>query len=172
MDELTNRWRSPVVLDDSYWSKHRAAILQGFALAAVLLLSACVWIVLLRRQVLRRKLAERALSARLEFDRVLINGMPHPTYVRDRQARLLVCNKAYREVFGVEDERQFLGTTVMQACSPARSRPWNTTATTSPSWTPTNPCCVTGRSSCAAAKCSPSITGSCLFAAAKAVSTA
>ena len=115
MDELTNRWRSPVVLDDSYWSKHRAAILQGFALAAVLLLSACVWIVLLRRQVLRRKLAERALSARLEFDRVLINGMPHPTYVRDRQARLLVCNKAYREVFGVEDERQLLGTTVMQS---------------------------------------------------------
>ena len=33
LDELTNRWRSPVVLDDSYWSKHRAAILQGFALA-------------------------------------------------------------------------------------------------------------------------------------------
>ncbi|MFL1552926.1 response regulator [Pseudomonas sp. D47] len=115
MDELTNRWRSPVVLDDSYWSKHKAAILQGFALAAVLLLSACVWIVLLRRQVLRRKLAERALSARLEFDRVLINGTPHPTYVRDRQGRLLLYNKAYRQVFGVEDERQLLGTTVMQS---------------------------------------------------------
>jgi len=115
MDELTNRWRSPVVLDDSYWSKHRAAILQGFALAAVLLLSACVWIVLLRRQVLRRKRAERALSARLEFDRVLINGTPHPTYVRDRQGRLLLCNRAYRQVFGVEDERQLLGTTVMQS---------------------------------------------------------
>lgn len=115
MDELTNRWRSPLVLDDSYWAKHRTAILQGFALAAGLLLSACVWIVLLRRQVLRRKLAERALSARLEFDRVLINGTPHPTYVRDRQARLLLCNNAYRQVFGVEDERQLLGTTVMQS---------------------------------------------------------
>ena len=115
MDELTNRWRSPVVLDDSYWSKHRAAILRGFALAAVLLLSACVWIVLLRRQVLRRKRAERALSARLEFDRVLINGTPHPTYVRDREGRLLLCNKAYRQVFGVEDEQQLLGTTVMES---------------------------------------------------------
>jgi len=115
MDELTNRWRSPVVLDDSYWSKHRSAILQGFALAGVLLLSACVWIILLRRQVLRRKRAERALSARLEFDHVLINGTPHPTYVRDREARLLLCNKAYRHVFGVEDKRQLLGTTVMES---------------------------------------------------------
>ena len=115
MDELTNRWRSPVVLDDSYWSKHRAVILQGFALAAVLLLSACVWIALLRRQVLRRKRAERALSAQLEFDRVLISGAPHPTYVRDREGRLLLCNKAYRDVFGVDDERQLLGTTVIQS---------------------------------------------------------
>ena len=115
MDELTNRWRRPVVLDDSYWSKHRSTILQGFALAAVLLLSAGAWIVLLRRQVLRRQRAERALSNRLEFERVLINGTPHPTYVRDRQARLMLCNKAYRQVFGVEDQRHLLGTTVMQS---------------------------------------------------------
>lgn len=115
MDELTNRWRSPLVLDDSYWSKHRAAILQGFFLAAMLLLSAGVWIVLLRRQVLKRKRAEQALGDRLEFERVLINGTPHPTYVRDRQGQLLLCNKAYQDAFGVEDERHLLGTTVLQS---------------------------------------------------------
>ena len=49
MDELTNRWRSEVVLDDSYWLRNRTAIVQGFAAAALLLLLALGWVVYLRR---------------------------------------------------------------------------------------------------------------------------
>jgi len=49
MDELTNRWRSEVVIDDSYWLRNRAAIVQGFAIAALLLLLALGWAIYLRR---------------------------------------------------------------------------------------------------------------------------
>lgn len=113
LDEVSNRWRSEVVVDDSYWVRHRAAIIQGFALAAVLLLLALGWIAYLRQLIAKRKQAEVALSDQLEFMRVLIDGTPHPIYVRDRQARLLICNSGYLDVFGIERD-EVVGKTVIE----------------------------------------------------------
>ncbi|EJM27395.1 transporter substrate-binding domain-containing protein [Pseudomonas sp. GM25] len=104
MDELTNRWRNEVVIDDSYWLRNRSAIIQGFAIAAVLLLLALLWIGYLRMLMRKRRQAERALGDQLEFMRVLIDGTPHPIYVRDREGRLMTCNAGYLQVFGVERE--------------------------------------------------------------------
>ena len=104
LDELTNRWRSEAVVEDSYWLRYRAPIIQGFTVAGVLLLVALGWIGYLRRLIAKRDQAERALNDQLEFMRVLIDGTPHPIYVRDRQACLMACNNAYLQVFGVERE--------------------------------------------------------------------
>ncbi|MGY2313196.1 transporter substrate-binding domain-containing protein [Pseudomonas sp. SDO5522_S412] len=112
MDELTNRWRSEVVVGDSYWLRNRSAIIQGFGVAAVLLVTALGWIAYLRMLMRKRKQAEQALSDQVEFMRVLINGTPHPIYVRDRQGKLLICNSGYLEVFQVERE-QVIGKTVL-----------------------------------------------------------
>lgn len=112
MDELTNRWRSEVVVGDSYWLRNRSAIIQGFGIAAVLLVTALGWIAYLRMLMRKRKQAEQALGDQVEFMRVLINGTPHPIYVRDRQGKLLICNSGYLEVFQVERE-QVIGKTVL-----------------------------------------------------------
>ncbi|WP_282397162.1 transporter substrate-binding domain-containing protein [Pseudomonas sp. PS01298] len=112
MDELTNRWRSEVVVGDSYWLRNRSAIIQGFVIAAVLLVIAVGWIAYLRMLMRKRKQAEQALSDQVEFMRVLINGTPHPIYVRDREGKLLICNSGYLEVFAVERE-QVIGKTVL-----------------------------------------------------------
>ncbi|MGZ7460232.1 transporter substrate-binding domain-containing protein, partial [Pseudomonas sp. Ma2-10] len=104
MGELANRWHSDVVIEDSYWLRNRAAILQGFGVAGVLLLMAVIWIAYLRTLIRRRNTAEKALNNQLEFMRVLIDGTPHPIYVRDREARMLVCNTAYLEVFGLKGQ--------------------------------------------------------------------
>lgn len=111
MGDLTNRWRSEVVVGDSYWMRNRSAILQGFVIAAVLLVIALGWIAYLQMLMRKRKQAEQALSDQVEFMRVLINGTPHPIYVRDREGKLLICNSAYLEVFNVERE-QVIGKTV------------------------------------------------------------
>lgn len=113
LDEVSNRWRSEVVVDDSYWLRNRTAILQGFSLAALLLLLALGWIAYLRLLMRKRRQIEVALSDQLEFMRVLIDGTPHPIYVRDRQARLLICNTGYLEVFGVERD-VVIGKTVIE----------------------------------------------------------
>ncbi|MNJ22363.1 Virulence sensor protein BvgS precursor [compost metagenome] len=115
MDEITNRWRRAVVVEDSYWTRHRETIIQGLVAAALLLLGIFVWITSLKREVSKRKLAERALNDKLEFERVLLNGTPHPIYARDRDGRLLLCNKAYLDTFGVSDSAPLKGTTVEQS---------------------------------------------------------
>jgi len=113
MDALTNRWRSEVVINDSYWQRYRPAIIQGFIAAAVLLLLAVGWITYLRGLIRKREQAERALGDQMEFMRVLIDGTPHPIYVRDREGRLMVCNSAYLDVFGAARE-DVIGKTVVE----------------------------------------------------------
>ncbi|MGE8393459.1 MAG: transporter substrate-binding domain-containing protein [Pseudomonas sp.] len=105
MAEITSRWRSEVVIDDNFWLRNRSAIIQGFFIAGVLLLVAVLWIAYLRRLIHRREMAERALSNQLEFMRVLIDGTPHPIYVRDLEGRLVTCNVSYLEVLGLGKEQ-------------------------------------------------------------------
>lgn len=113
MDELTNRWRSEIVIDDSYWLRNRSAIIQGFVVAGVLLLVALGWIAYLRLLIRKRRQAEAALNDQMEFMRVLIDGTPHPIYVRDRDGRLMTCNSGYLKVFDVEREA-VIGKTVTE----------------------------------------------------------
>ncbi|WP_458129641.1 transporter substrate-binding domain-containing protein [Pseudomonas sp. Z2-11] len=114
MDELTNRWRTEIVVEDSYWLRHRATVLQGFAIAALLLLLALGWIGYLRHLIRKRRQAEVALNDQLEFMRVLIDGTPHPIYVRDREARLVLCNSGYLEVFGAK-RQSVVGKTLLES---------------------------------------------------------
>lgn len=113
MDELTGHWRSEVVIEDSYWSRHRTAIIQGFGVAALLLLITLGWAIYLRRLIRKRAQAERALSDQMRFMSALIDGTPHPIYVRDRLGRLMACNSAYLDVFGFKLE-DVVGKTVVE----------------------------------------------------------
>lgn len=113
MDEMTNHWRSEIIIEDSYWKRHRNVIIQGFVLVALLLLLTLGWVFYLRNLIHKRTQAERALSDQMRFMSVLIDGTPHPIYVRDRQGRLMACNNAYLDVFGYKLE-DVIGRTVVE----------------------------------------------------------
>ena len=69
MSLLTNRWRGDTLEGESYWLRNRAAIIQGFAIAAVLLLVALGWIAYLRRTITRRQqLMEQLQVAKQDAD--------------------------------------------------------------------------------------------------------
>ncbi|MGE8145588.1 transporter substrate-binding domain-containing protein [Pseudomonas frederiksbergensis] len=104
MDELAGRWHHDVVIDNNNWLHNRTAVIQGFVLSALLLMVAVIWIIYLRRLVSTRVKAELALNDQMEFMSALIDGTPHPIYVRDRQGLLVSCNVAYLEVLGVARE--------------------------------------------------------------------
>ncbi|MEO3727112.1 transporter substrate-binding domain-containing protein [Pseudomonas syringae] len=55
IDGLMAGWGRNVVLQDSYWQRHREQILRGFAVAAGLLLLALGWIGFQRRQIRQRQ---------------------------------------------------------------------------------------------------------------------
>ncbi|WP_369990518.1 ATP-binding protein [Pseudomonas xanthosomatis] len=102
---INSRWRDHEVLDDTYWRNYRRIILQVVAVIAVLLVLALAWNAHLRRQIKQRQLAERALNDQLEFMGALLNGTPHPMYVRDREGRLKSCNDSYLQAVGASRER-------------------------------------------------------------------
>ena len=69
MGTLTNRWRTATQAGESYWLRNRAAIVQGFAIAAALLLVALFWIAYLRRAIRKRQqLLEQLQVAKLGAD--------------------------------------------------------------------------------------------------------
>ena len=67
----------------------------------------------MRRQINQRKAAERALNDQFEFMRSLVNGTPHPIYVRDRQGLLQSCNDSYLQAFSAKRE-DVIGKSVIQ----------------------------------------------------------
>lgn len=62
MDDLVARWSHDVVVDDSYWLRHRQGILQAFTVAGALLLLALGWIAWQRRQIRQRQQLLRQLQ--------------------------------------------------------------------------------------------------------------
>ncbi len=108
MGVINSRWRDHGLRDDAYWRSYRRVILQVVGVIAVLLVLALVWNARLRRQIKQRQRAERALNDQLEFMGALLNGTPHPMYVRDREGRLQSCNDSYLQAVGASLE-QVLG---------------------------------------------------------------
>jgi len=96
---INNRWRGYSPASDSYWRNYQRLILQIVIGAGALLLLSLGWNAYMRRQIRQRQLAERALSDQFEFMRALVNGTPHPIYVRDREGRLQTCNDSYLQAF-------------------------------------------------------------------------
>ena len=112
---INSRWRGYAPASDSYWRNYHRLIYQIIIGTGLLLLLSLVWNAYMRRQIRHRKMAERALSDQFEFMRAMVNGTPHPIYVRDREGILKTCNDSYLQAFSARRE-DVIGKTVMQAC--------------------------------------------------------
>lgn len=97
---LFNRWRSRVVLSPPSWRSYRPLIYQAITVAVIVLLIFLGWNFYLRNQIRKRRVAERALSEQIQFMELLINGTPHPIYVRDIDMSVRICNDSYLEALG------------------------------------------------------------------------
>ncbi|MBB5191845.1 two-component system sensor histidine kinase EvgS [Silvimonas terrae] len=104
MSILSNRWRTNEMMNAPSWKDYRGIIALSVAVAALLLLAFLLWNASLRKQVNRRLKAERELNDQLQFMEVLINGTPHPIYVRDHETRLVACNDYYLKALGTTRE--------------------------------------------------------------------
>ncbi|MCX7078152.1 MAG: transporter substrate-binding domain-containing protein [Pseudomonas sp.] len=81
----------------SPWQRVSRWVCWGAALAMVFGLISLLWNRRLKVQVQRRLNAEQALNDQLVFQHALLNAIPNPVFVRDLNARLIMCNKSYEE---------------------------------------------------------------------------
>lgn len=112
---MVDRWRvheSPAVA--SSWSTYKDVVYTVIAAAILFGLVFLVWNYYLRVQINKRKKAEQALEDQLQFTRTLIDGAPVALYVRDREGRLVDCNRAYLDFFGITRET-VIGRTLIQS---------------------------------------------------------
>ncbi|MDD0975329.1 transporter substrate-binding domain-containing protein [Pseudomonas fontis] len=104
MSAINNRWRRYSGEPPSYWQSHQPLIVQIILATSILLLLSLTWNAWMRRQIKQRKSAELALNDQLEFMRALVNGTPHPIYVRDRQGLLQLCNDSFLKALDARTE--------------------------------------------------------------------
>ncbi|QCI11488.1 transporter substrate-binding domain-containing protein [Pseudomonas putida] len=120
---INNRWRGYGPPDNKRWQRLRHLAVQVLLGTGVLLVLAVLWNTRLRRQIRQRQQAERALGDQLAFMRALLNGTPHPMYVRDREGHLQSCNNSYLEAVQACAE-DAIGKRLEQSpfCDPAHAR--------------------------------------------------
>lgn len=110
---INGRWRGYSNISQGTWHQYQRFFYQLIGGACLLLLLSLLWNAYMRRQIKQRKSAERALNDQLEFMSTLVNGTPHPIYVRDRQGVLQSCNDSYLQAFNARRE-DVIGKDVMQ----------------------------------------------------------
>ncbi|CAI8947965.1 transporter substrate-binding domain-containing protein [Pseudomonas sp. IT-P260] len=110
---INSRWRGFSNAAQSNWHQYQRLFYQLIGAACLLLLLSLLWNAYMRHQIKQRQAAERALNDQFEFMRSLVNGTPHPIYVRDRRGLLQSCNDSYLEVFNAKRE-DVIGKSVMQ----------------------------------------------------------
>ncbi|MDD0977581.1 response regulator [Pseudomonas fontis] len=101
IDAITEFWTDGQKARASFWEKNKNTIIRFGVLAMLLLFVCFAWAAYLRQQIVLRKNAEKALGDQLEFMSSLIDGTPHPIYVRDKNGLLLHCNASYLEALSV-----------------------------------------------------------------------
>ncbi|WP_371928534.1 transporter substrate-binding domain-containing protein [Pseudomonas sp. SLFW] len=101
---INNRWRTYVPSGGGAWQDYQLLIYQIVIGAGLLLLGLLAWNAWMRRQIKQRVRAERALGDQFEFMSALVNGTPHPIYVRDSAGLLQLCNDSYLTAFSANRE--------------------------------------------------------------------
>ncbi|MFJ2486411.1 transporter substrate-binding domain-containing protein [Pseudomonas sp. NPDC087639] len=110
---INGRWRGYSTASQNIWHNYQRLFYQMITAACLVLLLLLAWNAYMRHQIKQRQAAERALNDQFEFMRSLVNGTPHPIYVRDRQGLLQSCNDSYLEAFNAKRE-DVIGKSVMQ----------------------------------------------------------
>ena len=81
-----------------------------FIMAILIIMILSVIVITLKANIQRRLKLERALSNRLEFDKVLLDTIPNPLYYKNIEGKFLGCNLAFANLVN-EQRDQIIGKT-------------------------------------------------------------
>lgn len=111
LKQLIGRWKTNADITPPSWRDYRDVIYPIITGSATALLMALAWGFYIRNQYNQRKQDKRVLRNQIRLMDALINGTPHPIYVRDLDRRLLICNDSYLQALNTGRESA-LGTLI------------------------------------------------------------
>ena len=98
LEILANRWRpNNLIVIDSFWHRHRFAVISLALGAGLVLLAISAWLLWLRRQVEKGNRLRQKMKEQLQTLERLMDGLPFPMALRDRQLKLIYANHLYTE---------------------------------------------------------------------------
>ncbi|MHC8388598.1 transporter substrate-binding domain-containing protein [Pseudomonas sp. MDT2-39-1] len=96
---ITGRWRANAATDNLYWEGLSLLIYQVLSALFVLLLATCIWIAFLKKRIFKKTIVRKNLQTQLSLMQNMVNSIPHPIYVRDRDGVLILFNNSYARTF-------------------------------------------------------------------------
>lgn len=96
---ISGRWRANAATDNKYWEQVTLRVYQVLSASFVLLLATCIWILYLRKLIFKKSIVRKQLQERLSLIQNIVDSIPHPIYVRDRDGELLLFNTPYAQTF-------------------------------------------------------------------------
>lgn len=98
LEILANRWRpNNMVVIDSFWQRNRVTLTVSGLVTAIILLMTLARLLWLRKQMNRAELARKRVTEQLRMLEKLVEGLPFPMALRNREGRLIYCNQLYVE---------------------------------------------------------------------------
>jgi len=85
-------------------------LVRFIIIAILIIVILTIIVVILKANIQRRLKVERALSNRLEFDKVLLDTIPNPLYYKNIEGKFLGCNLAFAQLVN-EKRDQIIGRT-------------------------------------------------------------
>lgn len=95
---LENYWRSNLIPTNQTWKDYRYTIYTILISSLILILMSYGWTIYTRRHFRQRLKATQALDEQLLFMQQIVDAIPHPIYVRNKDLNLILCNENYLSV--------------------------------------------------------------------------
>lgn len=97
--DIITRWQGTPEAQFRTWSLYRGQFYLLALAAALLVLTAMIWVALMRRRIRDKQQAQIQLQTELDFRDRLINGPPRPVYVIDNAGTIIRNNQAFSDFF-------------------------------------------------------------------------
>ncbi len=110
---IHDRWSSLTFERTVDWGFLWRSVTAVLAVSLVVVLTIFFWNRRLASEISRRMQAEKELNDQLMFQMVLVDTLPNPILIKDKDSRYVGCNRAYEAAFGVTRE-ELKGRTVLE----------------------------------------------------------
>jgi two-component system, sensor histidine kinase and response regulator len=110
-DDIRDKWIATPYDARAATERLHTILLRVAGGAAIVVILVLLWNRHLKREVRRRREVENTLADQLVYQRALVDTVPNPIYIKDKEARFIGCNLAYEQAFRTKRE-MLVGKTV------------------------------------------------------------